>query len=39
VLVEREVGDQPFSRRFSSSSWRIRRSSLTPRWANFFFHT
>jgi hypothetical protein len=27
-----------FNRLFSSSSGRRRRSSLTPRWADFFFH-
>jgi hypothetical protein len=37
VFVEREVGDQAFSRAFSSSRARSCRSSLTPRCAHFFF--
>ena len=36
VLVEGEIGNQPFQPVFSSSTWRRRRSSLMPRCAYFF---
>lgn len=37
VFVEREVGEELFQWVFTSSNRRKRRSSLTPRWAYFFF--